>query len=174
MLEATIAQLGERGLDGLSIAEVASHAGVAETTVYRRWPTRTALVADAVSDLAASGNPAPDLGDVRTDLTRVAEQIAGLLSMPGIPGLIGTVLAMAADPHVAASRQEFFDARIGMIAPVVRRAIARGELDSGVDERDVIETLAAPLYFCVVVGGELDDAAVRRSVDRCLRVHASP
>lgn len=52
-------RLLERGYDGLSLSEVAKAAGVAETTVYRRWPTKAALAAAALLQFAAVENPLP-------------------------------------------------------------------------------------------------------------------
>ncbi|WP_308297490.1 TetR/AcrR family transcriptional regulator [Tsukamurella paurometabola] len=169
MLAAALAQVAEHGFEGLRIAEVATRAGVAETTVYRRWSTPTALVADAVTELAAHGNPAPDTGDLRTDLLQVAQQIVALLARPGMARLVGTTLAMSHDDEVDAARRRFWDTRFEGIAPVIERAVDRGELTGLVTARDVIETVAAPIYFRILVGGAApDDAFVGRCVDDAL------
>lgn len=48
ILEHTLADLSRAGLDGLSIDRIARAAAVNKTTIYRRWPTRDALVAAAL------------------------------------------------------------------------------------------------------------------------------
>ncbi|CAM3607308.1 TetR/AcrR family transcriptional regulator C-terminal ligand-binding domain-containing protein [Tsukamurella ocularis] len=174
VLAAALAQVADHGFEGLRIAEVATRAGVAETTVYRRWPTPTALVADAVTELAAQGNPAPDTGDLRGDLLQVARQIIALLEQPGLARLVGTTLAMSHDAEVDAARVRFWDARFASNAPLIERAVSRGEIPGGIVPRDVLEAVAAPIYFRVLVGGAPpDDAFVTRCVDDALALVAS-
>ncbi|MFE6925564.1 TetR/AcrR family transcriptional regulator [Nocardia sp. NPDC057663] len=175
VLTATLDQVAERGIEGLTIGDVAARAGVAETTIYRRWGTRTALIAEAVTDLAAAGNPVPDTGALRTDLQLLAEQISQLITRPGIARLVGTTIALSADPEVAAARHRFWNDRFERSAQVVTRAVERGELPATAVPRDVIETLAAPLYFRLMVGDEtIDDAFIARCIDNTLTLHGVP
>src|ERR1700758_3230045 len=62
VLDATLSRLLANAFAGLTVADVAADAGVAETTVYRRWPTKSALTAAALAELAAADNPTPDTG----------------------------------------------------------------------------------------------------------------
>src|SRR5438094_8033869 len=70
VLDAAFAELGEKGYGGLSIEAVAQRSGVAKTTVYRRWPTRNELVADALDSRSDRYEPVPDTGSLRGDLTQ--------------------------------------------------------------------------------------------------------
>jgi AcrR family transcriptional regulator len=45
----------ERGIDGASIEEIAAKAGVARTTLYRRWSSKEELIARAIGE--TRGNP---------------------------------------------------------------------------------------------------------------------
>src|SRR5688572_7359127 len=47
ILRATLDLAEELGFDGLSVEGVAARAGVAKTTIYRRWPNVWAIVMDA-------------------------------------------------------------------------------------------------------------------------------
>ncbi|WP_068065107.1 TetR/AcrR family transcriptional regulator [Nocardia xishanensis] len=175
VLTATLDQVAEHGIEGLTIGDVAARAGVAETTIYRRWGSRTALIAEAVTELAAAGNPMPDTGTLRGDLRLLAEQIAQLISGPGIARLVGTTIALSADPEVAAARRHFWEDRFQRSSQVIGRAVERGELPEGVNARSVIETLSAPLYFRLLVGDEpLDSAFIARCVDDTLTLYAKP
>lgn len=172
VLAAALAQVAEHGFEGLRVADVAARAGVAETTVYRRWPTPTTLVADAVTEMAAEGNPPPDTGDLREDFLLLARQITALLGGPGIARILGTALAMASDPEIDAARARFWDARFASSALVVERAVARGDLPDGVVPRAVLETLAAPIYFRILVGGAPPDQVfLERCVDDAVLLH---
>ncbi|MGK8525011.1 TetR/AcrR family transcriptional regulator [Nocardia asteroides] len=175
VLTATLEQVTEFGIEGLSIGDVAARAGIAETTIYRRWGTRTALVSDAVTQLAAAGNPPPDTGALRTDLHVLAEQISQLIARPGIVRLIGTVIALSADPEVDAARRRFWNDRFEQSSQVISRAIERGELRDGAEPREVLETLAAPIYFRMLVGEKpVDDAFIIRCIEHVLTLHGKP
>jgi AcrR family transcriptional regulator len=174
VLTATLDQLASQGIEGLSISEVATRAGVAETTIYRRWGTRTALVADAVTELAAVNNPVPDTGTLRGDLHQLADQISHLISRPGIARLLAALTALSADPDVAAARRRFWDERFELTAHVIQRASERGELPEDVPPRAVLETLSAPLYFrLLVVDQPLERDFITRCIDQTIAIYSS-
>ncbi|WP_278264376.1 TetR/AcrR family transcriptional regulator [Nocardia sp. AG03] len=172
VLTAALDQVIEHGIEGLTISDVAARAGVAETTIYRRWGTRTALIAEAVTELAAIGNPLPDTGALRTDLQVLAEQIAHLIEQAGVARLVGTTIALS-DPEVDAARQRFWRDRFELSSTVVTRAIERGELPEGTDPEAVLETLSAPVYFRVLVGMKPIDADfIARCIEDTLVLHS--
>ena len=53
VLQAVGDVLADRGLPGIELADIARRSGVGKTTVYRRWGSATALVADLLIDMAA-------------------------------------------------------------------------------------------------------------------------
>ncbi|MFE5284111.1 TetR/AcrR family transcriptional regulator [Nocardia sp. NPDC056611] len=175
ILAATLDQIADHGTEGLTITEVAARAGVAETTIYRRWGTRTALIADAVTELAAEANPIPDTGALREDLRQLAQQIADLISRPGIARLLGTTVALSPDPEVAAARRHFWTTRFEQSSSIIQRAIRRGDLPPDTSPGDVIETLSAPLYFRLLVGDHpLDTAFIERCTDHAVTLYTTP
>ncbi|MFC9472421.1 MULTISPECIES: TetR/AcrR family transcriptional regulator [Nocardia] len=172
VLTATLEQVTEHGIEGLTIGDVAARAGVAETTIYRRWGTRTALIAEAVTELAAVGNPAPDTGSLRSDLAVLAGQVSDLISRPGMARLVGTTVALSSDPEVDAARRKFWNDRFERSSQVITNAVARGELPASVNPRAVLETLSAPLYFRLLVGEQaIDDVFIARCIDDTLALH---
>ena len=68
VLRATIDELARSGYAALRVDDVAARAGVNKTTVYRRWPTKTDLVAAAIRASAGQHEPVPDTGSARRDL----------------------------------------------------------------------------------------------------------
>ncbi|MBF6323273.1 TetR/AcrR family transcriptional regulator [Nocardia cyriacigeorgica] len=172
VLTATLEQVAEHGIEGLTIGDVAARAGVAETTIYRRWGTRTALIAAAVTEMAAAGNPLPDTGALRTDLQVLAEQITHLIELPGVTRLVGTTMALSADPEVDAARRRFWSDRFELSSQVISKAIERGELPQDTDPRAVLETLSAPLYFRIIVGDRpIDGPFIARCIEDTLTLH---
>ena len=82
VLNAAFAELGEKGYDGFSMEAVARRSGVHKTTVYRRWPTRDALVVDALDSRAHRHSPISRTGSLRADLRLFAEDVFAKLSSP--------------------------------------------------------------------------------------------
>src|SRR5215468_6171776 len=75
VLRVTSELLTETGLGGSSVDEVSRRSGVAKTTIYRHWPTRSDLVIEACSKM---GTPAevPDTGNFRGDIEMLMAGIA--------------------------------------------------------------------------------------------------
>lgn len=165
VIAATVQQLLDHGIEGLSLGAVAARAEVSETTIYRRWGSRTALITDALNDLAAVGNPPPDTGTLREDLRQIVEQITRLITRPGVARLLGTAAALDTDPEVASARTVFWNNRFDQITPVLERARDAGFLRPDAQAREVLETLAAPLYFRLLVTAEPIDAEL---IARCI------
>ena len=68
VIEAIVEDLAAKRELLSSVENVALRAGVHKTTVYRRWPDRETLVADALTDTVAQGVPSPDTGSFEGDL----------------------------------------------------------------------------------------------------------
>jgi AcrR family transcriptional regulator len=89
-----------RGYQGVTMEGVARQVKRARTSLYRRWPSKRHLVADAVvAELGAQ--PAPDTGSLRKDLKGAVRTLltafAGTLGK-ALPGLVAD---MALDPVLA-------------------------------------------------------------------------
>src|SRR5271156_5549024 len=83
ILEATEGLLRERGYAGLSIDEVARRAGVSKRTIYRWWPSKGALVAEAFAESAGLRHRDVDTGRVRDDLIGYLQQLFADIARPG-------------------------------------------------------------------------------------------
>jgi AcrR family transcriptional regulator len=164
VLEATSAVLAEDGYEGLSIETVAGRAGVHKTTVYRRWPTRAQLVADALRARSEQNVPVPDTGSLAGDLEALARAVVRNIGSPAGTATARTVVAAglsAAD--IAATSAEFWAERLARTGVIVERAIERGELPAGTDPHLVIETLIGPLYVRLLLTGEpIDESFAAR------------
>jgi AcrR family transcriptional regulator len=166
VLKAVRELLGERGYGALSPGAVAARAGVDRTTVYRRWPTRARLAADALVDLAELQIPMPDTGDLRKDLRRIARAVARQLSRPSVVALAGAlVIASTEDPELSGFIEDFWQARFRAVGNVIRRALARGEAARGTDPDQALERLVAPLYFrAIITGRPIDNQLIELCV----------
>jgi AcrR family transcriptional regulator len=163
------AQLAESGYSGLSPGAVAARAGVDRATIYRRWPTRARLAADAVMDLAQDAVRVPNTGDPTSDLRSFAVRIADLITAPEAIRLVAALAAARAeDPELRELATSFWRARFDGVAPLFRAASPDGNASPERIDR-AIETLVAPLHFRALLSGEpIDDALIDDSVTAAL------
>ncbi|MQY23634.1 TetR/AcrR family transcriptional regulator [Nocardia macrotermitis] len=101
ILEATRELLALRGYAELTMENVATRAEVGKKTVYRRWPSKAPLVAEAVLDAygRAGSFPVADTGDIRADLRTWLGEHAEFVAEPPNSTLIRAVIAAAAASH---------------------------------------------------------------------------
>jgi AcrR family transcriptional regulator len=176
ILDATLALLGEGGFQALSMDAVAARAGVSKATIYRRWSSREAMVADAVLRLSRTV-PTPDTGSIHGDLLAILQGLAAILATPQSTRLVSGLLARAAvDARLGrALREGFLAERRASARKVFERAIARGELRADLDLELAIDLAAAPLYYrCLVSAAPLDDAYIHRLTETILRALEAP
>src|SRR3954466_15989543 len=96
VLDATIAELGDRGYDGLSVESVAARAGVHKTTVYRRWETKDRLIVAALTEAAEQRTEVPDTGDLELDLRALARAVRATLRSPDGAATVRALVAGSA------------------------------------------------------------------------------
>lgn len=170
VLEATIAELAESGYTALTVENVAQRAGVHKTTIYRNWKDTDGLIAQALAAHFAADVPIPDTGKVATDLRELARSLVATMTTPTGTALLNAVLSDAVRlPQVAEFKRALFDDRFRRAAPVIARAVERGELPRGTDPVELLKTLAAPVYFRLVCSGEpVDRATADRAADVAL------
>jgi AcrR family transcriptional regulator len=164
VLEATVAALADEGYEHLGIDAVAARAGVHKTTVYRRWPTKAELVADATRERAQQMVPVPDTGSLAGDLETLAAAIAANVGSDVGRRMARTLVAAAlVSDDVARVQTGFWSERFELTTAIVDRAVVRGELPAGTDARLVIESLIGPLYVrLLLTGGPVDRAYAAR------------
>jgi len=162
VLGATEELLMEVGYDELSVDEVARRAGVHKTTVYRRWPTKPELIADAVREQSAEAVPIPDTGNLLDDLRQLARSVARNVGTEGGGRRTRTIVAAAASSDELANNvNAFWSHRLEMCAPIVERAIERGEVPADTNPNVTIEALVGPIWLRLLVTGEpIDDQLV--------------
>lgn len=157
--------LAEDGFDSLDLTDVARRAGVGRTTVYRRWGSVPALVADLLTDMAETSLPRTETGSLLGDLKANARLVRRTLADPRQGGLFRAMIASAAcDARTAEALRHFYATRVDEWAPCVRQAVARGEVPEGTDAREVVRAVSAPLYYRMLLsGGPLDEEAADRA-----------
>ena len=158
IVQATLELYSRFGYEGMSIEAVAARAGVGKTTIYRRWASKDALLIAALGHMQ-SEVPVLDSGDLRTDLTAMAENALHFFTSDGTN--FGAVLIRAmgeanANPAVfAALRDGVFAPRMAHFVVRIQRAVDAGELRDDIDLRLFIEILAGPIFFHTLISDRM-------------------
>jgi AcrR family transcriptional regulator len=148
ILRSTLRLLQESGFPDLSIEAIAADADVGKATVYRWWPNKAALVADAFSSSADQELRFPDTGSVRTDLTIQMKHLVRVLR--GRRGRIVAALVGGgqSDPElIQAFRDRFMMPRRHEAYEILRRGITRGELAEDLDMDLTLDSLYGAVYM---------------------------
>ena len=167
VVKALIGLVAEQGFNGTSMDEVAERAGVSKATIYRRWPSKDALIIDAHRSLLDDSAP-PDTGSLRGDLTALLDRVADVLEDDRIAGMMqASVGEMLTNPELSrVFREQVLEPRLAIVGEIFRRARARGEIDAGVDWRTFAYALIGSQMFRVSFMGEPPDRqANQRLVD---------
>ncbi|MDX2938113.1 TetR/AcrR family transcriptional regulator [Streptomyces ipomoeae] len=151
ILAATREALVELGWSKLTLGDVATRAGVAKTTLYRRWAGKNELVVDAVAELFDELR-LPDRGSLAADIEGVVLRFAAILARPEAKSGLMAVLAESTrdDALRARIRASIVDRQKRLVLEGRARAHARGELPGEEDPRTAAHT--TDLIFDVVAG----------------------
>ncbi|MEV4255622.1 TetR/AcrR family transcriptional regulator [Spirillospora sp. NPDC049652] len=160
--------VGERGYGEFTVGDVAARAGVADTSVYRRWGTLEALLIDVALTRLKAQSPMPDTGSLAGDLHAYAAQVAREIT--GSDGLAVLRLVVALSnrgERGLRARDDFLAERARLMQAMLDRAAERGE--NPPDALDVLDHVMAPMYIRVLFGaGPLTPDYIAGLVDRLL------
>ncbi|MEU5437309.1 TetR/AcrR family transcriptional regulator [Streptomyces sp. NPDC020719] len=160
--------INERGYGNFTVGEVAARAGVADSSVYRRWGSLETLLTDVALTRLNAQSPMPDTGSLAGDLRAYAAQVAREITGPD--GLLVVRLAVAlssSGQQGLQARDDLRDERTRQLQSMLDRARERGERVP--DALGVLDHVLAPMYIRVLFGmGPLTPDYVDGLVDRLL------
>jgi AcrR family transcriptional regulator len=149
---ATLVELARAGYARMSMEAIARRAGVGKAAIYRRWPTKSALVVTVIATVAAREVEIPDTGTLRGDVRALLAMNARLLRRPMTQRILADLMAETRrEPQLeAALRSRVQDTRRAKGRELLQHAIDRGELRSDLDFDLALDLLIAPLYWRIV------------------------
>ncbi|WP_405058111.1 TetR/AcrR family transcriptional regulator [Kribbella sp. NBC_01505] len=153
LLAAAAAELRHGGYDGLSIDRVAERAGVAKTTLYRRWASKAELVVALITTMREEV-PFEPSDDPRADLTTLVTTIAANLTATPTSLIADLAAAAARDPRVGESVHALWADRHRAVTDVVAKAQQAGIVLAHVAPAVLVDQLVGPLYYRLLVTGE--------------------
>ncbi|WP_181722632.1 TetR/AcrR family transcriptional regulator [Nocardia gipuzkoensis] len=126
-------------------SEVAERAGVTRSTLYRRWPTRSALVEEALTFHTAHID-VPDTGSFAEDVFSLASKLAAFFADP-TEIATSKALAMHADPDADNAQVDHWLTLMTDLAAPFRRAIERGDVQADANPLALLYVLVGPLVM---------------------------
>jgi AcrR family transcriptional regulator len=148
ILRTTLKILGKNGFSDFKIEEVAANASVGKATVYRWWPNKGALIADAFASSTTRKLRFPDTGSVYTDMSQQMRQLIKVFrSRRG--RIVSAILAAGQSDKdlIEAFRERFLWPRRREAYATLRRGIERGELRRDLDPDLLLDSLYGPIYM---------------------------
>ncbi|QRP48387.1 TetR/AcrR family transcriptional regulator [Amycolatopsis sp. FDAARGOS 1241] len=150
-LAAARALLAEGGLPAATVDAISARSGVSKATLYKHWPSRTALAAEAFGREMADAIPLPDTGDPRADVVEQVRRVSAFYAGPAGTVFAQLLAACVTDPEAATYfRRYFLDGRRAAISVLWQRVTAAGL--SSVDTDTATDLLFGPLIFRRLTG----------------------
>lgn len=152
--EATMAVLRDHGYSALSMEGIAADAGVAKTTVYRRYRNRADLATAALA-VHAGAVPGPDPEvSTREAVLDFLISFATKFELVGLD-VLGSMLAERDPELLELHRERVVKPRSAMAAELLRRGQERGELRADADPRLAMEMLVGSFFARHIAGREM-------------------
>lgn len=155
ILSAALALFIEHGIDGASIEQIAKNAGVARTTVYRRWSSKEALIAQAIA--AARGAPERDAIASRVPSGRSGERLADALveavTAPNYRKVVARLVgSLPSCPELMAVYWEMYVLpRRELVRQLLERARADGLIRKEADAETLLDLIGGAIMYHLLI-----------------------
>ncbi|MEY9964244.1 AcrR family transcriptional regulator [Streptacidiphilus sp. MAP12-16] len=157
-LKAVIELITEQGVAAVTMDAVAARAGVSKPALYRRWPSKQALIV-AAAETRIGPLSVPNQGDLRAELREVFTARLASYRLPGTDRLLAELIGAARRDSVQREEYAAYADRVTSETRIIlERGLARGEVRSDVDIRSAATLVAAPLVYRLLAERELPDA----------------
>jgi AcrR family transcriptional regulator len=142
----------EFGPRAVTVNEIAAAAGVGRQTIYRWWPSKSAVIMDALIEMT---DPIPhDLPESTHDAVRLQMRRVTKMFASRNGELIRELVADSqGDPKIAKEfRDRFFAHRRARGAATLNRGVAAGELRPDLNVENALDLLYGPLWLRLLIG----------------------
>jgi TetR/AcrR family transcriptional regulator, regulator of autoinduction and epiphytic fitness len=148
ILRAAVEELAEVGYGRVRMESVAARAGVAKSTLYRHWPDKLALIADAFETFHEQMVPDIDHLSVREAVTlligHVAEVVVDSTFSRCIPALID---GAERDQRLREFHHRYSAERRQALIDLIWRGVQDGEIETAVDPELATTTLLGAIFY---------------------------
>lgn len=158
--------LAEVGYDRMTMDAVATRARASKATIYRTWPDKPGLVAEALVYRFGSTPAIPDTGSLRGDLMAVMAHACDVSNSPDGEVMAGVITAAARNPTLASTlHQCTYESKHAQHETIIRRAVDRGEIRSDPAMADLLhEVMYAMILMRTLITEKPADAGFAEHV----------
>jgi AcrR family transcriptional regulator len=176
IIDAAIALLQQVGYEGFTIERLARDAGVGKQTVYRWWPSKAAVIAEAVGARARHTIPLPDNGVLADDLREFFTATFRQAEEPNILSELKSMMAASIEnPDAAVPFHEFLAGRRASLRVLLERGAARDEVSADADLDFLTDLAYGLLWYRGLIGHRrLDDEAAHKLAGALLAAGVNP
>jgi AcrR family transcriptional regulator len=175
ILRAALELFIEHGVAGASIEKIAKRAGVAKTSIYRRWPRREELLAQAIEVFRnASGFTTNILDNTPPhDFAKLLISVCEIVARPEIRLLMARLIGSIPDcpKLIEVYRETYYLPRRQAFGRALERVRAAGLLAGDVDLDTLADTIIGAVVYRLIMPSIGDDPAsqLRRQMIGLLR-----
>ncbi|QTX06003.1 TetR/AcrR family transcriptional regulator [Agromyces archimandritae] len=151
ILEATARQFAGSGFDHLTMEGIAADAGVGKQTIYRWWPSKAALVAEALIEgmLLPDRFVPADTGDIRRDLADWLDDLFAFVGDPAHDTLVRSLFAVAIE-HADVGTRLRENLGTSLVAARMDSAVAAGQIPPDAPRTEIVELLVGGVVFRIL------------------------
>jgi AcrR family transcriptional regulator len=162
---AALAEVAKRGFGLASMEAIAKRARVGKAALYRRWPSRDAMIKWLLSVSGLEYAAAADTGSLAGDLLSYLQSAVSTMKNPTVAPILPHLYSeMSTNSHVGALIRAILQpAKRERTDELLDRAIARKELSPQIDRDLAADLMAGPLYWrTIVLGKSVDHGHIER------------
>jgi TetR/AcrR family transcriptional regulator of autoinduction and epiphytic fitness len=169
---AALKEFAKTGYSGFRMESVAVRAGVGRSTVYRHWPNKGALIADALETLNAQPDPARDLveGDARQRVELILNHLVAVLGDSPLSACVPALVhAAETEPAVRDFHHTYSARRRQRLTDTIAAGVEAGEFPARVDPDAASVALAGAMFYRRLMTADVPDGEfIARLVDTVL------
>ncbi|MER5495986.1 MULTISPECIES: TetR/AcrR family transcriptional regulator [unclassified Streptomyces] len=176
-LEAALELCTEKGYGRVTVEAIAARAGVSKKTIYRWWPSKSAVILEAFTEALVGTTPFADTGDIAADLRSNVMGAVRLISTPPFgPAYSGILSEMHHDDALTEIvRSKLIAPRCEEAVDRLRRAQEQGQIPPDADLPLAVEMLYGPMYYRHVLRMPIqDEEEIAALVAHVLRAIGAP
>jgi AcrR family transcriptional regulator len=149
ILQAVLEELSESGYGALTIESAARRAGVGKATIYRHWPDKIALIADAFKLLQQQRDPELVTGSPREKLERTLRHVADVVADSPFSSCLPALIEGAERDRAVRRFHHHFQAEARQpTVELISRGIATGDFPPRIDPQIAAFALLGAIFFC--------------------------